>query len=233
MHDFNWFGWMSSNVNHENIHIYTASFVAIILMVLSVLYKASLKSIDAEVIPSASLNIKNVFQSAVEGVLGLMEGIIEHNAKDYFPLIGAVFIYVFVNNLMGIIPGMLPATENINTNLACSLTIFVYYNYVGIKKQGLVNYLKHFMGPIIFLAPLMLAIETISHLVRPVALAIRLFGNINGDHVVLGIFSDLVPLGIPVIFLGLGLFVAFIQAFVFALLSTVYIGLSVAHEEHH
>jgi len=233
MHDFNWFGWMSEHVNHGNIHVYTASFVALMLIIASFAYKFSLKSIDEEVVPTPGTSFKNIFQYAVESILGLMEGIIGHDAKKYFPLIGALFIYVFINNLMGIIPGMLPATENINTNLAVSITVFFYYNLVGIKEQGIVNYLKHFMGPIIFLAPLMLIIETISHLVRPVALAIRLFGNINGDHVVLGIFSDLVPLGIPVIFLGLGLFVAFVQAFVFALLSSVYIGLSVAHEEHH
>lgn len=233
MHEFNWFGWFVESVNHHNIHIYTASFVAALLILMGLVYKKSLKTTDLEVIPTGDASAKNIIQSAVEAIFGMVESIIGHDAKKYFPLIGGIFIYIFVNNLMGIFPGMLPATENINTNLACSLTVFLYYNFVGIKEQGVTNYLKHFMGPIIFLAPLMFVIELISHMVRPVALALRLFGNINGDHLVLGIFSGLVPLGIPVLFLGLGLFVALVQAFVFSLLSTIYIGLSVAHEDHH
>jgi F-type H+-transporting ATPase subunit a len=110
--------------------------------------------------------------------------------------------------------------------------VFLYYNVVGIKTQGLKNYLGHMTGPILWLAPLIFVIELISHLVRPMSLSLRLFGNINGDHVVLGIFSDLVPLVLPVIFMALGIFVSVIQAFVFTLLSTIYIGLATAHEEH-
>lgn len=232
MHEFNWFGWASNSVNHENVHVFTAAFVSLLIIICSFLYKASLKTTDEEIMASPKLNLKNIFQSSIESLLGLMEGIIGPDAKYYFPLIGGLFIYIFLNNLMGIIPGMIPATENVNTNFACSITVFVYYNVMGIKRNGLVNYLKHFMGPIWWLAPLMFIIELISHMVRPASLAIRLFGNITGDHVVLGIFSELVPLVIPIIFLVLGIFVAFVQAFVFSLLSTVYIGLAVAHEEH-
>ena len=194
---------------------------------------------EEELVPTDKLSLKNIFQVAVENLLGLMEGIIGPDAKLYFPLIGSLFIYIFINNLMGIIPGFLPATENVNTNFAMSITVFLYYNYVGIKKQGLMNYIKHFFGPtkglpvaMMWLPVLIFAIEIVSHVVRPASLAVRLFGNITGDHVVLGIFSELVPLIVPIIFFALGIFVSFIQAFVFSLLSTVYIGLAVAHEEH-
>ena len=232
MHEFSWFGWISDKVTHHNIHIFTAGLVAVLLILFSLVYRRSLKSVEEELVPTGKVSLKNIFQVTVENILGLMEGVIGPDAKLYFPLIGSLFIYIFINNLMGVIPGFLPATENVNTNFAMSITVFLYYNYVGIKKQGIKNYLKHFMGPLWMLAPLMFLIELVSHIVRPVSLAVRLFGNITGDHVVLGIFSDLVPLIVPVIFFALGIFVSFIQAFVFSLLSTVYIGLAVAHEEH-
>ena len=142
---------------------------------------------------------------------------------------GALFIYILFSNLLGLIPGFLPPTDNLNTNVACALTVFIFYNYQGFKAHGFA-YLKHFMGPIWWLAPIMVVIEVISHLVRPASLSVRLFGNISGDHLVLGIFSSLVPIGVPVIFLFLGLFVSVIQAFVFTLLSMVYISLATAHD---
>lgn len=232
MHEFTWFGWISDDISHYNSHIYTAGLVALILISLSLLYKRSLGTVEQEIVPTGKFSLKNLWQVSVESLLSLMEGIIGKEAKLYLPLIATLFIYIFVNNMMGIIPGFLPATENVNTNFAMSITVFLYYNYVGIKQHGIKNYLKHFMGPLWMLAPLMFVIELVSHVVRPISLAIRLFGNITGDHVVLGIFSDLVPLVVPVVFLALGIFISFIQAFVFSLLTSVYIGLAVAHEEH-
>lgn len=235
MHDdFNWFVWLG--LNEKYLHVYSGILISLILIAAASLYRLSLKTTDAEAIPDGRLSLKNLLQATVEAVLSLMEGVIGKEAKLYFPLIGTLFIYVLANNLLGAIPGFTPATGSISTNLACSLTVFVYYNYLGIKKQGLKEYLKHFMGPVIFIAPLLIVIELISHFVRPLTLAIRLYGNLTGDHIVLGIFSDLVPIGVPVIFMAFGVFVSFVQAFVFTLLSTVYIGLAVAHEEgqgHH
>ena len=103
------------------------------------------------------------------------------------------------------------------------------YIYYGVREHG-VGYLKHFLGPVIFLAPLMVIIEVISHLVRPVSLSLRLFMNITGDHMVLGVFTNLTHVFIPMIFVGLGLFVSFLQAFIFTILSTIYIALAEAHE---
>ncbi|HOW16229.1 MAG TPA: F0F1 ATP synthase subunit A, partial [bacterium] len=107
--------------------------------------------------------------------------------------------------------------------------VFIYYNYAGFKEHGF-SYIKHYMGPMIWLAPLMFPIELISNMVRPFSLGLRLFGNITGDHLVLGIFSDLAPLIVPIPFLGLGLFVSFFQALIFVLLSMIYLTLALSHE---
>ena len=233
MDHFSWIGHFF-HIDHHHIHVGHAAFTAILLTLLGTVVYFRLRKTEAVLVPGSKLSVPNLFEVAVESILGLMEGIIGHDAKKYFPLIGALFIYIFVNNLLGTIPGFLPPTDNINTTLACGLIVFVYFNYVGIKENGLVNYLKHFAGPVIFLAPLMLIIELIGVMVRPLSLSLRLFGNITGDHLVFGIFSDLVPIGVPVIFLALAIFVSFIQAFVFSLLSTIYVALALPHgEEHH
>ena len=127
------------------------------------------------------------------------------------------------------IPGFLPPTGNLNTTLACGALIFVMYNYYGVKEHG-ISYLKHFMGPVVFLAPLMIIIEIISHIVRPISLSLRLFMNITGDHMVMGVFTNLTHFVIPIMFLGLGIFVSFLQAFIFTMLSTIYIALAEAHD---
>jgi F-type H+-transporting ATPase subunit a len=116
-----------------------------------------------------------------------------------------------------------------NTTLALGVFVFLYYNFAGLRAHGL-SYLKHFLGPVLWLSPLLLFIELASHLFRPLSLALRLRGNIQGDHVVLSVFSGLVPYLLPVVFYGLGLFVAFLQAFVFCLMTMVYISLSTAKE---
>jgi F-type H+-transporting ATPase subunit a len=155
----------------------------------------------------------------------------KHDAPIYFPVIGSLFVFIFFSNMLGLIPGVIPSTENLNTTLAVGTFVFVYYNYAGLRAHGLA-YLKHFLGPVLWLAPLMLVIELASHIFRPISLALRLRGNIMGDHVVLHVFSGLVPLILPVVFYGMGVFVAFIQAFVFCLMTMVYISLSTAHDDH-
>ncbi len=233
MHDFMWFGWLSGGkINHHNIHIFSAGFVVLFLIMATLLVHRRLKRVEERVVPDSSGTLTNIFEAAVENLLGLMEGVLGHDAPKYLPLIGTLFIYIFLCNVLGLIPGFLPPTDNINTNLAMSLTVFIYYNVMGIRAHGLKGYLRHFMGPILWLGPLMAVIELIGHCVRPVSLSLRLFGNITGDHLVLGLFSNLTPILVPVIFIALGLFISFIQAFVFSLLSMIYINLATAHEEH-
>ena len=219
-------------LDHQPIHVITAAAVGLFLIVLAFFANRRLARTEQCLVPLDKLTPSTFFELLVESLLNLMEGVLgEEKAQKYFPLIGGLFTYIFFCNLVGLIPGLAPPTDNINTNAACAILVFIYYNYLGIKEQGFVNYLKHFMGPVIWLGPLMLVIELISHLVRPVSLSVRLFGNMTGDHLVLGVFSQLTPVLIPVIFLFLGLFISFIQAFVFSLLSIVYIGL--ATEETH
>jgi F-type H+-transporting ATPase subunit a len=134
-----------------------------------------------------------------------------------------------------LIPGFSPPTTNFNVTFALGLFSFVAYNFFGFKEQG-ASYLKHFVGPMIWLAPLMIPLELISNLVRPFSLALRLLGNMTGDHAVLEIFTDMTKVIIPVLFYGLGAFVSLVQAFVFTLLSLVYVSLAVTHhgeESHH
>jgi F-type H+-transporting ATPase subunit a len=133
---------------------------------------------------------------------------------------------------LGLIPGFSPATDNFNTTLALGIFVFLYYNYQGIKEQGLWGHIKHFMGPVWYLAILIFPIELISHAVRPLSLGLRLQGNMKGDHLVLSIFSGLVPYLVPIPFYVIGLFVCFMQAFVFTLLTMVYISLSTATHDH-
>lgn len=228
--DFSWFESLTGGlINAHNIHIVSAGIVFLLICIFAVLVHSKLKKVEERIVPSSKMSLVNIFEVAVEKIMGLIEGIIGADAPKYFPLLGAIFIYIFLSNALGLLPGIVPSTDNINTNLAISVTVFVYYNAMGIKAHGLGGYLKHFLGPILWLGPLVAVIEIIGHAVRPLSLALRLMGNIVGDHLVLLIFSNLTKLGIPVIFLALGLFVSFIQAFVFTLLSAIYLGLATAH----
>lgn len=189
-------------------------------------------------IPDANLKPRNFFELYTEAILDMCRGVLGKDAERFFPLIAGVFLYIFVSNMLGIFPGFLPPTDQLNTNLPVALGVFIIYNVAGVIRHGPVDYLKHFMGPVWWLAPLMVVVELISHVVRPLSLSVRLYGNIMGDHLVLDIFMNTLPetltallgYGVPVIFLALGIFVSFIQAFVFSLLSVLYIGLAIAHD---
>lgn len=216
----------------EYQHIVMAVVVFVLITVFSVVAWRKLKKAERRLVPEDRATSANVFEVIVEGLLRMMEDTIGSEARTHLPIIGAIFIYLLISNLMGVIPGLTPPTDNINTNAACAVVVFLYYNIMGIRAQGVKKYLKHLSGPILWLAPLMFAIELVSHFVRPISLSVRLFGNILGDHMVLGMFSQLVPLLVPIIFQALAIFVAFIQAFVFTLLSIVYISMATAKEEH-
>ncbi len=189
--------------------------------------------------PDANLRPRNLFEMLVEFVYGLCRQELGDKADRFFPLIGALFLYILVCNLMGLVPGFIPATSHIETNVGMAVVVFLTYNIAGVAANG-IGYLKHFLGPVLWLAPLMLILEVVGHLARPVSLSIRLFGNMFGDHTVLSIFMYELPsqtigalaYGIPVVFLGLGTFVCVVQAFVFTLLTIVYIKLATVHEDH-
>jgi F-type H+-transporting ATPase subunit a len=231
MSHFSWLGHFLK-VEHRYIHIPHTLLTSSLLILCGIIVYFRLRNTGKALIPSGKIGVASIFEVACQNILELMEGIIGPTARNYFPLVAGLFLFIFCNNILGILPGFLPPTDNINTTLSLGVVVFVYFNYVGIKTQGLWHYIKHFGGPIVALAPLMFVIEMIGILVRPVSLGLRLFGNMTGDHLVLGIFSDLVPVLVPILFLGLGIFVSFIQAFVFSLLTTIYIALALPHEEH-
>lgn len=216
----------------EYLHIVMAIFAAGVIAIMSFAAYLKLRHTEKRIVPEGRFSLVNTLEVLVESLLSMMENTMGPTARRHMPLISALFIYILVCNLIGVIPGLVPPTDNINTNLACAIVVFIYYNVAGIRAQGIKKYLRHLSGPILWLAPLMFAIEIVSHLVRPLSLSVRLFGNITGDHMVLGIFSSLIPLIVPIIFMGLAIFVAFIQAFVFTLLSVVYIALATETEAH-
>lgn len=238
MEQFSIIEWLFSKLGFpgswatEYIHIVMSVVALFVILCTSLVAWRHLRDTQRRLIPDDKPSLANVFEVLIDAIQKTMEGAMGPGAGRHLPLVAALFIYILVCNLLGVIPGFVPPTDNINTNLACAIVVFVYYNVAGIKSQGFKRYLKHMAGPIIWLAPLMFAIELVSQLVRPVSLSVRLFGNITGDHVVLGIFSSLVPILVPVIFMALAIFVAFIQAFVFTLLSVVYISLATESGEH-
>jgi F-type H+-transporting ATPase subunit a len=175
------------------------------------------------------MTIRGFFEVVVESLANLVDSVMGHEGVKFLPIIGGFFIFIFLNNFFGLIPGFNPPTDNLNTTLPLGLVAFVLYNAAGLKEHGFA-YLKHFLGPLLWLAWLMLPIELVSHVVRPMSLGLRLFGNMTGDHTVLSIFLNLVPIGVPIIFYALGLFVCFVQAFVFSLLSMVYVSTATAHD---
>ena len=153
------------------------------------------------------------------------------HARRYLPLIGSIFLFILFSNLLSLIPGFIPPTSTLKTNLGLAVMVFLLTHVFGVVAHG-PKYFKHFLGPIWWLAPLMLPLEIISHVARPVSLSLRLLGNIVADHKVPAIFFTLIPLVIPVPFLAMGVFVAVVQAVVFSILSTIYIASAIAHEEH-
>jgi F-type H+-transporting ATPase subunit a len=236
MHNEKAFTWLEYvGLGSYPNHVVMALFAAIVLVATTWIARVQLSSVMKSpgegLVPESKLTYRNFFEILAESLFGLTESVLGPDAATYFPVIGTTFLFVFFSNILGLIPGVLPATENLNTTLALGLFVFIYYNFAGLRANGL-SYLKHFLGPVAWLAPLMVIIELASHLFRPLSLSLRLRGNIMGDHVVLHIFSGLAPYFIPVIFYGLGVFVAFIQAFVFCLMTMVYISLSIAHDEH-
>ncbi|HWR58673.1 MAG TPA: F0F1 ATP synthase subunit A [Thermodesulfovibrionales bacterium] len=175
--------------------------------------------------------LQNFVEVLVESLMKLAEENIGHKWGMYFfPLIGTIGLYILVNNFMGLIPGFTAPTSNINCTASMAIPVFLATHYYGVKVHG-VKYIKHFTGPIIWLAWLMLPIEVIGHIVRPLTLSVRLFGNMIAKHMILFALAMIAPIIIPVAILGLGVLVSLIQAFVFVLLTSLYLAGSV--EEAH
>lgn len=222
IHPFMFLDWLSAQLHLQTLIADPLSLRAVtytwfvLLLLLSLAFAASRR---LKMVPSG---LQNFMEVVVSGLENLVEETMGPKGKAYFPLIATFALFILTSNLLGLIPGFFPPTANLNTNVALALIVFFMTHIIGIKVHG-AHYLKHFMGPIIWLAPLMIIIEMIGHLARPLSLSLRLFGNMYGHEIVLMIFFTLVPFLLPIPMMLMGVLVAFIQAFVFSLLAMIYI----------
>jgi len=200
--------------------------VALIIVVLFAILRSRL-SVDR---PG---KMQHIFEEVYSFLRGTAEDNIGHDGPRYLPLFGTLFIFILFANLLGTIPGFESPTQVPYVPAGCAMIVFLYYNWMGIRANGAGKYAAHFAGPSIFLAPLMIPIEIISHLARPLSLTIRLFANMFAGEKVTIVFLSLTYLVAPAVFMGLHVFVGFLQAYIFALLTMVYVGSAVAHEEAH
>lgn len=226
---FSWFSLLPF-YREEYYHIYGSLLVILLLTISTIMVIRKIRKSEDRLLPQGRFSVRDIYEIIVEGVLNLLEDVVgTKKARHFLPLIGTIFILILTSNLIGIIPGFKAPTSNINTNAAYALTVFIATQYYGFKEHGL-SYFKHFIGPVWWMAFMMIPLEILGHLVRPVTLSLRLFGNMNGDHMAVEIFSGMVPFLVPVVFLMFGVFVSFVQAFVFAILSLVYIALAIEED---
>lgn len=230
----------TSYIGHSDISIQFVvafAFIALLLMVLVLVARTKIANVDKALLPDDGFTLRSFFEMMIEGALNTMQGTMSRKAALFFlPLIGSCAFIIMFSNLMGLIPGFEPATSNLNTTLAMAIVIFLTTHIWGVKEHG-IGYFAHWFGPIRkwYALPLMLlifCIEFISHLARPMSLGIRLMGNMFADHKVVVTFTLLIPILVPLPMLLMGVLVCLVQTAVFCLLSMVYIGMAVAHEEH-
>jgi len=224
------FTFLGAIGGHAQEWIILSHYALALIIIFAVSIMATRK---LQLVPTGSQNVMEAF---VGGIISIgKDSMGEKNSRTYMPLIGSFALVIFVSNMMGVIPGFEAPTSNLNFTLSLALIVFVYYNYLGIKKNGFINYFKHFMGPLPILAPLMFPIEIISHFARIISLSFRLFGSVRGDDMFLMVLLLLVPWFIPVPVVGFFLLavMGLLQAFIFSILTYVYIAGSIMLEEEH
>ena len=238
------FTFISSVIGEEWESLASASLVAATIFGLGTLAVSKLRSSKSPLVPDSKFTVRSFFELVAELLIWLGDTAMGKENRKYLPFVGTIFLYVLCTNLLGLVPGFVMPTHSFLFNMGIAATVFVLYNAWGIMEVGPVAYFKHLCGPdfqvgaikLPLLLPLLLPIEVISHFIRPLSLSLRLFGNMTGDHTVVGVFTELtqgtVMFFIPVVFYLLGTVVSLIQAFVFTLLTMIYIRLAVAHEDH-
>jgi F-type H+-transporting ATPase subunit a len=177
--------------------------------------------------------MQQVIEVYYKFVRNLVRDTIGPGWERYFPLIGTLGLFIMFSNLLALIPIFKAPTSSINVTFACAIVVFFYYHWQGIRRQGLFNYLKHFAGPVWWLAWLFIPVEIIGHFSRPLSLSVRLFGNVFGEDTIILILFLLVPFFVPLPLMLLAIFTSLVQTLVFIMLSCVYIAGAVAHEESH
>ena len=258
-HPFTWYALLHEEFQHLiGEHTFFAIVAALLVLLFAVKARAELIMAKDPVIPVAELGARNIAELLVQLIVSQSDSIIGKEGRKYVPYFGSFFIFILFSNLMGLLPGFGSPTANLNTTIGLALCSFAGYNIIGARQQG-VAYLKHCFGPMtslparsligkIALLPVLVVsvlfffiLESFSHVFRPVSLSLRLFGNMMGDHQVIEAFIGLTKLVVPVAFYAMGTLVSVIQAFVFTLLSMIYVALAISHgpdeghgqESHH
>lgn len=221
------------NPLHDGEALFT-SIVIILALILAALYlRPKLLDYEKSVIPDSKLSLRTFFEVFIGYFYDMMKDAMgPKRAKRYFPIVGTCACFIFFANILGLVPGFMPPTGTWNITIGCALVVFVAFNYYGLKENGF-NYIKHYAGPVWWLAPLIFPLEILSMLIRPLTLSVRLMLNMAVDHLLMGIFLGLVPLFLPVPLMVLGTLVAAIQTLVFALLAAIYIALATEEHEGH
>jgi len=224
------FFFLGGLVNYEHSLVYLVHFflVVFLCMLVGILCTRSMKLVPR--------GIQNIGEAYISFVYSMGKDVLEDEnlAKKYLPLVATIGLVVFIGNMIGIIPGFESPTANLTLTLALAICVFVYYNFEGIRTQGFFGYFKHFFGPSKAMAPLMFVIEILSHLSRIISLSFRLFGNIKGDDLLLIVLLTLAPwFAAPLIPFGLLIFMGFLQAFIFMILTYVYLAGAVVIDEEH
>jgi len=238
-HPYTWFGSIG-HLSGAWEHLGVSVFVVLVLLLFVMKVGASLADTDAAIEPEDGVTARNVAESFVEAIMGIAKSAIPEHPERYVPLLATLFAFILLAGVLGLVPGFAPPTSTFNITFALGCVSFAAYHAYGVREQGIGTYLKHFLGPVMAIAPLMFVIEMFSHAFRPVSLGVRLYANMFADHTVIEIFTGLTKVGIPVIFYCLGFFVCIVQSFVFTMLSAIYISGAVSHghgggheEAHH
>ena len=207
-------------------HVVMFLFVVLVAVVVLALLRGKLST-------ESPTTRQQTFEVGVEAVRGLLSDLVGPGGMKHFPVVATFGTLILLSNLTGMLPDMVAPTANFNMTLALALSSFLYYNFVGIRENGLFGHLKHFAGPVLWLAPLMFPIEIVSNLARIMSLSMRLFGNIYGEEQVSGAISSMVQWVVPALLMPLGLLTSFLQTFIFIVLSMVYLGEVSHHSEDH
>jgi F-type H+-transporting ATPase subunit a len=230
-HQISYYGIIADRLNLGEPWVPTigALFVTVVLLLAGLKFKASIAADGANVAPDGKFSLRFLFEGILEFALGIAKDNCGDAYRKFFPFLAGLFVFILACNLSGLIPGFPPPTESMDTNVAMGIIVFLVYNYAGLKEHG-GGYIKHFLGPVAFIAPLYFCIEIVSHLSRPLSLGLRLMGNIFGDHTLLGVFTSLSYIVLPALLMFFGLLVAVVQSFVFTLLTGIYISMAISHD---
>ena len=210
---------------HPPDHVVMGIFVAVVLSAFAILFRRQISVENPG-------RLQLLLEALVGGLLSLLRENVGPKGRPFLGLVGTLALFILVSNLFGLVPYFSSPTVSINMPVGCAIVAFLYYNFQGIRANGMKKYFAHFLGPSPYLAPVMLPIEIISHLSRILSLSVRLFGNIFGEELVVVVFAFLIPFVVPVPMMAFGVFGSTLQAFVFTMLTVIYLGGAVAAEEH-